>query len=298
MIMQQINSIAALREQLATVRKAEKKIALVPTMGNLHAGHLSLVKLAQQCADYVVVSIFVNPSQFVAGEDFEHYPRTLDSDLEMLDELNVDLVFIPQIKEIYPDNDQMKTEVTVPELDSIYCGEYRPGHFKGVATVVTKLLNMVQPDIAVFGEKDFQQLLVIKRLVKDLNIPVAIIGAPIEREKDGLAMSSRNQYLTESERQQAPKLFVCLSNMAVALKNGNTDYKTLENQAIKELKSNGFKPEYVSICDAESLKSPNNQNLVIIAAAWLGKAGLESFSSPSHLAQRGRFAMVWSSMLL
>lgn len=272
--MQQVNSIAALREQLALIRKTGKKIALVPTMGNLHQGHLSLVTKAQQYADYIVVSIFVNPSQFVAGEDFEHYPRTLDTDLEMLKVLDVDLVFIPQTKEVYPDNGHIKTEVTVPELDSIYCGEHRPGHFKGVATVVTKLLNIVQPEVAVFGEKDFQQLLVIRRLVRDLNIPVEIVGASIVREKDGLAMSSRNQYLTESERQQAAKLFACLNSMAVTIKNGNKDYKLLENQAIKELKANGFKPEYVNVCDAETLKSPNNQNLVIIAAAWLGKARL------------------------
>ena len=272
--MQQVNSIIALRELLATERKAGKKIALVPTMGNLHKGHLSLVTRARQHADYVVVTIFVNPGQFVAGEDFEHYPRTLDTDLAMLEKLNVDLVFIPETKEIYPDNEEIKTEVTVSELDSIYCGKFRPGHFKGVATIVTKLLNIVQPDVAIFGEKDFQQLLVIRRLTKDLNIPVQIMGAPIVREEDGLAMSSRNQYLTKEERQLAPKLFECLANMAAAVKNGNKDFKALEMMAMSELKKNGFRPEYISICDAEDLKSPKNQNLVIIAAAWLGKARL------------------------
>ena len=272
--MQQIQKIETLREQLALIRKAKKKIALVPTMGNLHQGHLSLVTKAKQHADYIVVTIFVNPSQFVAGEDFEHYPRTLDADLEMLKEMNVDLVFIPQTEEIYPDSDQMKTEVTVPELDSIYCGKYRPGHFNGVATVVTKLFNMVQPDVAIFGEKDFQQLLVIRRLVKDLNIPVEIIGAPIVRERDGLAMSSRNQYLTESERAQAPELFKCLNKMADAIKQGDSNYKKLEMEAVDELLANGFKPEYVGICDAETLKTPINHKLVIIAAAWLGNARL------------------------
>ena len=272
--MQQIQKIETLREQLALIRKAKKKIALVPTMGNLHQGHLSLVTKAKQHADYIVVTIFVNPSQFVAGEDFEDYPRTLDADLEMLKEMNVDLVFIPQTEEIYPDSDQMKTEVTVPELDSIYCGKYRPGHFNGVATVVTKLFNMVQPDVAIFGEKDFQQLLVIRRLVKDLNIPVEIIGAPIVRERDGLAMSSRNQYLTESERAQAPELFKCLNKMADAIKQGDSNYKKLEMEAVDELLANGFKPEYVGICDAETLKTPINHKLVIIAAAWLGNARL------------------------
>lgn len=272
--MEQIETITALREQLDATRKVGKKIALVPTMGNLHKGHLSLVKQAQSLADYVVVSIFVNPTQFVAGEDFDNYPRTLDADLEYLKHLNVDLVFIPDMAEVYPDGVTITTEVIVPELDSIYCGEYRPGHFKGVATVVCKLFNIVQPDIAVFGEKDYQQLLVIRSLVKNLNLPIDIYGSATVRETDGLAMSSRNKYLTDAERQQAPLLFKALMEVAESIKEGDINYENLEKNAISSLKEAGFKPEYFSICDSKTLKRPMNQGLVILAAAWLGKARL------------------------
>ncbi len=270
--MQQLDSITQLRDLLVTVRAAGQSIALVPTMGNLHAGHLSLVEIAKQHADFTVVSIFVNPSQFVAGEDFEHYPRTLATDLPQLQQLEVDLVFTPAVEEIYPAS--ASTEVTVPELDSIYCGEYRPGHFKGVATVVTKLLNIVQPDVAVFGEKDYQQLLVIRSLVRDLNIPVDIIGGPIVREDNGLAMSSRNQYLTQAERERARLLYQCLDDMRSAIQDGDSDFAALEQQAISRLSEAGFKPEYVHVGDANDLKSPSNGNIVIIAAAWLGRARL------------------------
>ncbi len=272
--MERIEKINALREKLGSVRKADNKIALVPTMGNLHEGHLSLVKKAQSLADYVVVSIFVNPTQFVEGEDFDNYPRTLDADLEYLRQLDVDLVFIPDMEEVYPDDVQITTEVIVPELDSIYCGEYRPGHFKGVATVVCKLFNMVQPDIAVFGEKDYQQLLVIRSLVKNLNLPIDIYGAATLRETDGLAMSSRNMYLNEVERQKAPLLFKTIMEVAESIKRGESDYENLEKNAISSLKEAGFKPEYFSICDLKTLKLPINQKLVVLAAAWLGKARL------------------------
>jgi pantoate--beta-alanine ligase len=263
-----------LREQLGDIRNLGKKIALVPTMGNLHRGHLSLVKQAQELADSVVVSIFVNPTQFVAGEDFDNYPRTLAEDLDYLQQLNVDLVFIPDMDEIYPQDIQISAEVIVPELDTIYCGEYRPGHFKGVATVVTKLFNIVQPDIAIFGEKDYQQLLVIRRLVDNLNMPITVIGSPTVREEDGLAMSSRNKYLSAAERQQAPLLYKCIKKAVIAVKNGELNYQNLEKEALSTLKDAGFKPEYFSICDANTLKSPINQELVVLAAAWLGKARL------------------------
>lgn len=272
--MQQLFTIKALREQLGEIRSVGRKIALVPTMGNLHAGHLSLVKQVQAIADFVVVSIFVNPAQFVEGEDFDNYPRTLEADLEYLKQINVDAVFVPDMKEIYPDNIQITTEVTVPELDSVYCGEYRPGHFKGVATIVTKLFNIVQPDIAIFGEKDYQQLLVIRNLVQNLNLPINIIGSPTIREPDGLAMSSRNKYLSEPERLQAPLLYKSIKNIATSIENGNKDYESLEKDAISSLKEAGFKPEYLNICDSKSLKEPINQRLVILAAAWLGKARL------------------------
>ena len=269
-----VKEINIVREQMAAIRTDRKKIALVPTMGNLHEGHLSLVKLAKKIAEYVVVSIFVNPTQFVAGEDFDDYPRTLDTDLELLGKLDVDLIFIPDTSEIYPEGNEITAEVTVPELDSIFCGKYRPGHFKGVATVVTKLFNIVQPDVAIFGEKDYQQLLVIRNLVKNLDMPIEIIGSPTLREEDGLAMSSRNKYLTQAERKQAPLLYQCISKVAEAVKNGDMDYEKLEKKAISTLKEAGFKPEYLSICDSKTLKSPVNQRLVILTAAWLGKARL------------------------
>jgi pantoate--beta-alanine ligase len=272
--MERLETITALRKRLGTIRKTEKKIALVPTMGNLHEGHLSLVKQAQSLADYVVVSIFVNPTQFVAGEDFDNYPRTLEADLEYLKQLDVDLVFIPDMAEVYPDDVPITTEVIVPELDAIYCGEYRPGHFKGVATVVCKLFNIVQPDIAVFGEKDYQQLLVIRSLVKNLNLPIDIVGSATVRETDGLAMSSRNKYLTDAERQRAPLLYKALMKVVESIKKGEANYENLEKDAISALKEAGFKPEYFSICDSKTLKSPINQELVVLAAAWLGNARL------------------------
>ena len=185
-----------LRRELAEIRKSKKKISLVPTMGNLHDGHLSLIDYARNISDYIVVSIFVNPTQFVAGEDFDKYPRTLDSDIKSISNLNVDLVFTPDIEEIYPANDRTSVEAPVSELESIHCGKYRPGHFKGVATVVTKLFDIVKPDIAIFGEKDYQQLLIIRHLVKNLLLPIEIIGLPTVREKSGLAISSRNTFLT------------------------------------------------------------------------------------------------------
>ncbi len=272
--MEQVQRINPLREILSQVRKENKKIALVPTMGNLHEGHLSLVKQVQECADYVVATIFVNPTQFVEGEDFDSYPRTLKSDLAKLEHLNVDLVFIPDMNEIYPDGDKVTTVVTVPELYSIYCGEFRPGHFEGVATIVTKLFNIVQPDLAIFGKKDYQQLLVIRNLVENLELPIEIIGSATIREADGLAMSSRNQYLSDSERKQAPLLYRCLKDIAKAIENGDKNFEKLEKDAIFLLEQAEFKPEYLTICDAKTLKTPMNQKLVIIVAAWLGKARL------------------------
>ncbi len=270
--MQLIQTITDLRNALQILRQAGKSIALVPTMGNLHAGHLSLVSIARKNADIVVVSIFVNPGQFVEGEDFGDYPRTPDADLEKLQGMNVDIVFMPDVSVLYPAD--LNTEVTVPALDSIFCGEYRPGHFKGVATIVAKLLNIVQPDVAVFGEKDYQQLLVIRRLVQDLNIPVTIIGAPIIREANGLAMSSRNQYLSTAEREQAALLYQCLQQLAASIKHGENNFADMEQQALRELVEAGFRPDYVSIRDATTLQSPQHNKLVIIAAAWLGKARL------------------------
>ena len=263
-----------LRRELAEIRKSKKKISLVPTMGNLHDGHLSLIEYARNISDYIVVSIFVNPTQFVAGEDFDKYPRTLDSDIKSISNLNVDLVFTPDIEEIYPVNDRTFVEAPVSELESIHCGKYRPGHFKGVATVVTKLFDIVKPDIAIFGEKDYQQLLIIRHLVKSLLLPIEIIGLPTVREKSGLAISSRNSYMSKSERQQAPMLYECIRKTIKSIRSGDKDYSELEKKAKLFLKKAGFKIDYFNICDSRTLKTPKNENLVILAAVWLGKTRL------------------------
>ena len=269
-----IKTIVDLRDELTETRKLKKKISLVPTMGNIHEGHLSLIKNAQKQSDYVVVSIFVNPTQFVAGEDFNEYPRTLDSDIELISKLNVNLVFIPEAIELYLINNKISTEVSIPELESIYCGEHRPGHFRGVATIVSKLFNIVQPDIAIFGEKDYQQLLIIRSLVKNLFLPIEIISLPTVREASGLAMSSRNNYLTEPERQKAPMLYECIKTTINLIINGAKDYEKLEKEAKLFLEGAGFKIEYYNICDSETLGPVQGKILVVLAAVWLGKTRL------------------------
>ena len=269
-----IKTIVDLRDELTETRKLKKKISLVPTMGNIHEGHLSLIKNAQKQSDYVVVSIFVNPTQFVAGEDFNEYPRTLNSDIELISKLNVNLVFIPEAIELYPMNNKISTEVSIPELESIYCGKHRPGHFRGVAMIVSKLFNIVQPDIAIFGEKDYQQLLIIRSLVKNLFLPIEIISLPTVREASGLAMSSRNNYLTEPERQKAPMLYECIKATVNLIINGAKDYEKLEREAKLFLEKAGFKIEYYNICDSETLGPVQGKILVVLAAVWLGKTRL------------------------
>ena len=272
--MQQITKIKALRNCVRDWRQQGQSVALVPTMGNLHVGHLQLVKQAKELADKVVVSIFVNPTQFVAGEDFDTYPRTIEDDLVQLEAIGSDLIFIPEVDEVYPAGLEGDTQVIVPELDSIFCGAFRPGHFTGVATVVSKLLNMVQPDIALFGNKDYQQLLVIKRLVTDLCIPVEVVGVETVREESGLALSSRNHYLDPQEKAVAAELHQALSGIAEAVKAGGNDYQQLEADVIAHLEDKGFKIEYLSIRNASNLGEPTEEELVVLAAAWLGKARL------------------------
>lgn len=274
--MQTVNTIAQLREQIAAWRQAGERIALVPTMGNLHVGHLELVQQARQQADRVVVSIFVNPLQFGAGEDFDSYPRTLEADAAQLEQANADLLFAPPVDEVYPRPQTEQATVTVPGLSDILCGASRPGHFSGVATVVCKLFNMVQPDLALFGEKDFQQLLVIRRMTEDLCLPVEIQGVPTVREQDGLARSSRNGYLTSEERIRAPALYRVLCETAEAMRLGDSDYARLEAAAIEQLATAGFGPDYFSIRRASDLGLPEagEKDLVILAAAQLGKARL------------------------
>lgn len=265
-----------LRAALAAHRVAGKRVALVPTMGNLHDGHLQLVRRAQKLADVVVVSIFVNPLQFGAGEDLDSYPRTLAADREKLFAEGVQYLFHPGVEEIYPAGMAAQSTVTVPELSNTLCGASRPGHFTGVATVVAKLFNIVQPDVAVFGEKDFQQLAVIRRMVADLCMPVAIIGVETARADDGLALSSRNGYLNATERDIAPRLHTILQECRAAIACGFDDYSELEQYARSALEAAGFRTDYVSIRDARTLREVTleTEQIVILGAGWLGRPRL------------------------
>ena len=269
-----VDTIADLREQVGRWRNEGQRIALVPTMGNLHEGHLALVKKARDEADRIIVSVFVNPTQFVAGEDYDEYPRTPGQDREKLAACRTDLVFQPGVDEIYPGGFAGRTSVTVPALDSIFCGAFRPGHFTGVATVVCKLLNIVQPDCAIFGEKDYQQLLVVRHLAADLCLPIRIIGVPTVREKDGLALSSRNGYLSAGEREVAPRLYQVLCTAAEKIKRGDRDFDVIEKNADEALRNAGFRTEYLAVRNAGDFGIPGDDDLVILAAAWLGKARL------------------------
>jgi pantoate--beta-alanine ligase len=274
--MQTVTNVEDLRATLTVWRRAGEKIAFVPTMGNLHAGHLQLVAEAGRRADRVVVSIFVNPMQFGEGEDFDDYPRTLEEDEVKLTEAGADLLFAPAVSTVYPSDAAQQTRVAVPGISEVLCGASRPGHFVGVATVVCKLFNMVQPDLAVFGEKDYQQLMVIRRMVADLAIPVDIVGMATVRESDGLAMSSRNGYLTTEQRAAAPLLYRTLRNTAEAIRAGNRDYKGLEASADAALRDAGFRPDYYVIRRAEDLAMPGESagELVILAAAYIGTTRL------------------------
>lgn len=273
--MQTVKLINALRSTVAQWRRERLSIALVPTMGNLHAGHLSLVEKALQTSDRTVATVFVNPTQFVAGEDYERYPRTLEQDSLKLSEMGVQLLFIPEVEEMFPAGPDKETRVE-PPLQDVLCGAFRPGHFTGVATVVVKLLNMVQPDIAVFGEKDYQQLLVIRRLVADLCMPVDIVAVPTVREDDGLAMSSRNAYLSGLEREQAPTLYRTLCRIRDQILQGRRDFQALEGEGRSALEAAGFRLDYLSIRRAADLSDPGAQDreLAVLAAAWLGSARL------------------------
>jgi pantoate--beta-alanine ligase len=274
--MQYIQDLAELRLQLKQWRQAGEAIALVPTMGNLHAGHLALVSEARRHADRCVVSIFVNPMQFGEGEDFASYPRTLDEDRRRLEEAGAHLLFNPEVGQVYPQGQETQTRVEVPGLSDILCGASRPGHFVGVTTVVCKLFNMVQPDLAVFGEKDFQQLMLIRRMVADLAMPIEIKGVATIREADGLAMSSRNGYLTQAERLVAPLLHETLQLMRAEVEAGLSDYSELEAQAQERLSEAGFQPDYLTVRRAGDLSLPSetDRDLVILTAARLGKARL------------------------
>lgn len=265
-----IHTIQALNERL----HAAGAVAFVPTMGNLHAGHLALVRSAREHGACVVVSIFVNPLQFGPTEDFQTYPRTLDADCAQLKQAGADVVFAPNVAEIYPTPQQI--EIVPPSIANELCGAFRPGHFQGVTTVVAKLFNIVQPAVAVFGKKDYQQLFVIRAMVRELNFPVHVIGAETLRAEDGLALSSRNGYLSTPARQEAPRLYRALCNIAAQLKAGMHDYAGLEGTARRELESNGWRVDYVSVRDPSTLLPPVGEvnQFVILGAAWLGTTRL------------------------
>ena len=265
-----------LRQQIRRLRMEGKRVALVPTMGNLHDGHMKLVDEAKARADVVVVSIFVNPMQFDRPEDLARYPRTLQEDCEKLNKRKVDLVFAPSVKEIYPNGTETHTYVDVPGLSTMLEGASRPGHFRGVSTIVSKLFNLVQPDIACFGEKDFQQLALIRKMVADMGFDIEIVGVPIMRAKDGLALSSRNGYLTAEQRKIAPGLYKVLSSIADKLQAGERDLDEIITIAGQELNEKGFRADDIQIRDADTLLevSENSKRAVILVAAWLGDARL------------------------
>lgn len=275
MLLNTLHTIAELRAQVSSWRRAGRRVALVPTMGNLHAGHLRLVEEARSRADHVVSSVFVNPLQFGPTEDFGRYPRTLAQDQEKLANAGCDLLFAPAVEEMYPRGRDGLSVVSVPALSSILEGHFRPGHFDGVATVVNILFNAVQPDLALFGEKDYQQLLVIRRMVADLHLPLEIVGVPTEREADGLAMSSRNQYLSSEERRLAGQIFIALGQVGQGLKDGRRDFEQLAFEGLKHLSTRGFQPQYLEIrCPELAPPEADASCFVVLVAAYLGQTRL------------------------
>ena len=271
-----IETLPMLRQQIRRWRQEGKRIALVPTMGNLHDGHMTLVDEARARADVVVVSIFVNPMQFDRPDDLARYPRTLQEDSEKLTRRSVDLVFAPAPAAVYPQGLEQQTYVDVPGISSILEGASRPGHFRGVSTIVSKLFNLVQPDLACFGEKDYQQLALIRKMVADMGYDIDIVGVPTVRAKDGLALSSRNGYLTAEERKVAPQLSKIMNALAQRLANGERHVEELLEQTAEQLRAAGFTPDELFIRDADSLQplTVDSQRAVVLMAAWLGKARL------------------------
>jgi pantoate--beta-alanine ligase len=274
--MNTVKTVRELRAAVARARGEGKRIALVPTMGNLHSGHIALVTKAVQRADFVIASIFVNPLQFGPSEDLASYPRTLAADQEQLLQAGCHLLFTPTVDEMYPHGMADQTIVRVPVVSEGLCGGSRPGHFDGVSTVVSKLFNMVQPDIAIFGQKDFQQLAVVNALVRDLNMPIQIIGEPTVRAADGLALSSRNGYLSEDQRAAAPALYRVIKQIGDALRSGEPNHDQLLSDGVRALESAGFRPDYLEIRNAVSLRpaTSNDHDLVVLGAAFLGKTRL------------------------
>ncbi len=274
--MRTCNNKAQLQATVQQYRQEGQTIAFVPTMGNLHQGHLDLVRKARKLCDLVIVSIFVNPLQFGPGEDLDAYPRTMAADKEKLFSEGVNLLYAPGVEDIYPDGMERQTVVSVPDLGDTLCGSSRPGHFDGVTTVVCKLLNIVQPDVAVFGEKDFQQLSIVRKMVSDLSMPVNIVGVATKRDEDGLALSSRNGYLTEEERRIAPLLHQTLTTCREAIACGFDNFLQLESHARMQLLQAGFEPDYFAVRDAQTLRAvtEDTAEVAILAAARLGNTRL------------------------
>ncbi|MGF1853052.1 pantoate--beta-alanine ligase [Vibrio satsumensis] len=274
--MQTFAEIAALREQIKQFKRDGRTVAFVPTMGNLHEGHLTLVKKARELADIVVVSIFVNPMQFDRADDLNNYPRTLEADLSKLTGEGVELVFTPTPDVMYPEGLDKQTFVEVPGISHMLEGASRPGHFRGVATIVTKLFNIVQPDFACFGKKDFQQLAVIRQMTTDLALDIKVVGVATVREMDGLAMSSRNSNLTIDERQRAPVLARTMRWISSAIRGGRDDYTSVIEDATDQLRAADLEPDEIFICDAKTLQAitPESTQAVILMSAFLGKTRL------------------------
>lgn len=282
--MHTVSNKRPLRDLLAATRQAGKSIALVPTMGNLHEGHLQLVRTAKAAADFVVCTIFVNPLQFGPTEDLDAYPRTLGEDIAQLSAVDCDCLFMPAVSEIYSGDLARQSTVHVPELTASHCGKSRPGHFEGVATIVCKLFNLVQPDKAVFGLKDYQQFLVIRKMIADLEFNIELIGVEIQRETNGLARSSRNRYLNDDQRQRAALIYQSLLDIERRIKKGDQDFARLEALAIQRLNDSGFTVDYFTVCNAGTLEpaSKLDRDFVILTAVQVG---------PSRLLDNVRFAI-------
>jgi pantoate--beta-alanine ligase len=274
--METLTTISSVRERVQAWRRAGERVVFVPTMGNLHAGHVSLIEAARRHGERFVASIFVNPMQFGPNEDFAHYPRTPREDERMLADAGCDLMFMPDVAEIYPHGSERAARVEVPGLSRILEGEFRPGHMEGVSTVVAKLFHIVEPDVAVFGEKDYQQLTVIRRMVVELCMRVEIVGAPTLRDTDGLALSSRNQYLTPAERKVAPVIYATLEAAAGRLRAGDAQFASIERSGFQALEGSGLRPDYFCVRRADDLTAPGpeTRELVVLAAARLGRARL------------------------
>ncbi len=274
--MEIFHHIASVRSALQSARQQGKKVGFVPTMGNLHDAHIALVKKAQSLAEIVIVSIFVNRLQFGLNEDWDKYPRTLEADAKKLKQAGCDYLFCPEETEIYPNGMDTQTRVIVPSMANVLCGASRPGHFEGVTTVVSKLFNIVQPDLAVFGIKDYQQLAIIRRMTQDLCFPVEIVAGDIVRESDGLAMSSRNHFITEGERPRANQLHLSIQWVVEQVQQGNRDFSALENQAKAQIVEAGFKPDYMQVCHSQTLEpaAHDDSELTVLGAMYTQGARL------------------------